>query len=119
MGCVYVYLLINLFFTDDPSEFWGKIAKEFHWKVEPIKEDFLKYNFNVNDGPIKIEWMKGAKLNICYNTLDRHLEKRAQQVAFFWEGNDPKDSGQITYGELHKDVCKFANVLRAKGIKKV
>ena len=63
--------------------------------------------------------MKGAKLNICYNTLDRHLEKRAQQVAFYWEGNDPKDGGQITYGELHKDVCKFANALRAKGVKKV
>ena len=75
MSCVYVYLLINLFFTDDPSEFWGKIAKEFHWKVEPIKEDFLKYNFNVNDGPIKIEWMKGAKLNICYNTLGKNYDQ--------------------------------------------
>lgn len=103
---------------EDPAQFWGQIAKDFHWKVEPNKEDFLKYNFNVKDGPIKIEWMKGAKLNICYNTLDRHLEKRAQQVAFYWEGNDPKDGGQITYGELHKDVCKFANALRAKGVKK-
>ena len=63
--------------------------------------------------------MKGAKLNICYNTLDRHLEKRASQVAFHWEGNDPKDAGKITYAELHKDVCKFANVLRSKGVKKV
>jgi len=103
---------------EDPAQFWGQIAKDFHWKVEPNKEDFLKYNFNVKDGPIKIEWMKGAKLNICYNTLDRHLEKRAQQVAFYWEGNNPKDGGQITYGELHKDVCKFANALRAKGVKK-
>ena len=67
----------------------------------------------------KIEWMKGSKLNICYNTLDRHLEKRASQVAFHWEGNDPKDAGKITYAELHKDVCKFANVLRSKGVKKV
>ena len=63
--------------------------------------------------------MKGSKLNICYNTLDRHLEKRASQVAFHWEGNDPKDAGKITYAELHKDVCKFANVLRSKGVKKV
>ena len=63
--------------------------------------------------------MKGAKLNICYNTLDRHLEKRASQIAFHWEGNDPKDAGKITYAELHKDVCKFANVLRSKGVKKV
>ena len=67
----------------------------------------------------KIEWMKGSKLNICYNTLDRQLEKRASQVAFHWEGNDPKDAGKITYAELHKDVCKFANVLRSKGVKKV
>jgi acetyl-CoA synthetase len=56
---------------DDPFLFWSQIAKEFHWKVEPTKDGFLDYNFNVNDGPIKIEWMKGAKLNICYNTLDR------------------------------------------------
>ena len=77
------------------------------------------FQFALISGPIKIEWMKGAKLNICYNTLDRHLEKRAQQVAFYWEGNNPKDGGQITYGELHKDVCKFANALRAKGVKKV
>ena len=63
--------------------------------------------------------MKGSKLNICYNTLDRHLEKRASQVAFHWEGNDPKDAGKITYAELHKDVCKFANVLRSKGVQKV
>lgn len=103
---------------DDPYQFWGQIAKEFHWKKEPTKEDFVNYNFNVNDGPIKIEWMKGSKLNICYNTLDRHLEKRASQVAFHWEGNDPKDAGKITYAELHKDVCKFANVLRSKGVKK-
>ncbi len=78
----------------------------------------FSYNFNVNDGPIKIEWMKDAKLNICYNTLDRHLESRADQVAFHWEGNDPQDSGKITYAELHKEVCKFANVLRSKNIKK-
>ena len=49
---------------DDPAGFWGEIAERFHWKVPPSKEQFLSYNFNVNDGPIKIEWMKGAKLNI-------------------------------------------------------
>ena len=103
---------------DDPAGFWGEIAEEFHWKVPASKEQFLSYNFNVNDGPIKIEWMKGAKLNICYNTLDRHLEKRADQIAFYWEGNDPKDAGKITYAELHKDVCKFANCLKSKGVSK-
>lgn len=104
---------------DDPFSFWSSIAKDFHWKVEPTKEDFCSYNFDINQGPIRIEWMKNAKLNICYNALDRNLEKCADKVAFHWEGNDPKDSGKITYGELHKDVCKFANVLRSKGVKKV
>ena len=87
----------------------------------PIKEGHqipVLYNLLIFSS-FKIEWMKGSKLNICYNTLDRHLEKRASQVAFHWEGNDPKDAGKITYAELHKDVCKFANVLRSKGVKKV
>jgi len=104
--------------VDDPHAFWSDIASGFHWKTFPTKDNFLSYNFNVKDGPIKIEWMKDGKLNICYNTLDRHLEKRSEQIAFYWEGNDPKDEGKITYQELHKEVCKFANVLRAKGVKK-
>ena len=66
--------------VEDPYAFWSEIAGQFHWKTPPTKENFLNYNFNVKDGPIKIEWMKDGKLNICYNTLDRHLEKRAQQV---------------------------------------
>jgi len=101
--------------VDDPHAFWSEIASTFHWKKAPTKENFLNYNFNVKDGPIKIEWMKDGVLNICYNTLDRHLEKRGQQIAFYWEGNDPKDEGKITYAELHRDVCKFANVLKTKG----
>jgi len=104
--------------VDDPYTFWNDIASTFHWKSFPTKDNFLSYNFDVNEGPIKIEWMKDGKLNICYNTLDRHLEKRSQQIAFYWEGNDPKDEGKITYAELHKEVCKFANVLKTKGVKK-
>ena len=57
--------------------------QEFHWKEAPTKENFLKYNFNLNEGPISIEWMKDAKLNICYNALDRQLEKKGSQVRFF------------------------------------
>ena len=87
--------------------------------VQAIATTFLYYAMYHFFSSFKIEWMKGSKLNICYNTLDRHLEKRASQVAFHWEGNDPKDAGKITYAELHKDVCKFANVLRSKGVKKV
>jgi len=104
--------------VEDPTAFWGEIARKFHWKKQPTKDNFLSYNFNVKDGPIKIEWMKDGVTNICYNTLDRHLEKKGQQIAFYWEGNDPKDEGKITYAELHKEVCKFANVLKSKGVRK-
>jgi len=72
----------------------------------------------VNDGPIKVEWMADGVTNVCYNCLDQHLPQKADEIAFYWEGNDPKDEGKITFGQLHKEVCKFANVLKAKGIKK-
>ena len=62
--------------------------------------------------------MRDAKTNLSYNCLDRHLEKSGGKTAFFWEGNDPRDEGQITYAQLHKEVCKFANVLKSKGVKK-
>ena len=65
---------------EDPYAFWNPIVEEFHWKEYPTKENFLKYNFNLNDGPISIEWMRDGKLNICYNSLDRHIEKRGSQV---------------------------------------
>merc|ERR1739844_706963 len=104
--------------VEDPATFWGEIAEKFHWKMSPTKDNFLSYNFNVNNGPIEIKWMCDGKLNICYNALDRHLDKKGSQVAFYWEGNDPKDEGKITYSELHKEVCKFANVLKTKGVRK-
>jgi len=83
--------------VEDPATFWGEIATKFHWKMAPTKENFLSYNFNVNNGPIEIKWMRDGKLNICYNALDRHLDKKGSQVAFYWEGNDPNDEGKITY----------------------
>ena len=102
-----------------PEIFWGKIAKQFYWKSPPEEtSDFMKYNFNVDEGPIKIEVAPGSKTNLCYNCLDRHLEDKGSQVAFYWEGNEPADEGKITYKELHAEVCKFANVLKKKGVKK-
>ena len=65
-----------------------------------------------------MKWMRDAKTNLSYNCLDRHLEKSGGKTAFFWEGNDPRDEGKVTYAELHKEVCKFANVLKSKGVKK-
>jgi len=65
---------------DNPHGFWSAIVDAFHWHARPSEENFLKYNFDINEGPIFIEWMKDAKLNICYNALDRHIEKRGNQV---------------------------------------
>lgn len=104
--------------VENPEAFWREIAKQFHWKTPP--ENFLAYNFNVDKGPIFIKWMEGAKTNICYNVLDRIVEEKnaGNTIAFFWEGNYPGDSSKITYAELLKEVCKFSNVLKGKGIKK-
>nr|XP_002740861.2 PREDICTED: acetyl-coenzyme A synthetase, cytoplasmic-like [Saccoglossus kowalevskii] len=104
---------------DNPDEFWGKIAKDFYWKTPPTGK-ILEYNFDVSKGKIDVKWMKGAVTNICYNVLDRNVNEKGlgDQVAFFWEGNDPDDSSKITYSELLKSVCKFANVLKSQGVKK-
>ncbi|XP_073861229.1 acetyl-coenzyme A synthetase, cytoplasmic isoform X14 [Macaca fascicularis] len=105
--------------VEEPREFWGDIAKEFYWKT-PCPGPFLRYNFDVTKGKIFIEWMKGASTNICYNVLDRnvHEKKLGDKVAFYWEGNEPGETTQITYHELLVQVCQFSNVLRKQGIQK-
>ncbi|XP_028355365.1 acetyl-coenzyme A synthetase, cytoplasmic isoform X3 [Physeter macrocephalus] len=102
---------------EEPREFWGDIAKEFYWKT-PCPGPFLQYNFDVTKGKIFIEWMKGATTNICYNVLDRivYEKKLGDKVAFYWEGNEPEETTQITYRELLVQVCHFSNVLRKQGI---
>ncbi len=97
----------------DPEGFWGEIANGFHWQQKWTK--VREYDFK---DKIWIKWFAGAKTNISYNCLDRHLEKRANQVALLWEGNEPTEDKKITYKELHEQVCKFANVLKAQGVKK-
>ncbi len=100
----------------DPEGFWGEVAEDFHWekKWDKVRD----YNYNRNDGKIRIEWFSGARTNITYNCLDRHLEKRGDQAAIIWEGNEPGTDRKITYKELHEQVCKFANVLKANGVEK-
>lgn len=96
-----------------PEEFWAKIAKEFVWKKE--WETVLKWNFLEPN----VEWFIGGKLNITENCLDRHLASRANQVAFYWEPNDPSEEAtQLTYRQLYEQVCMFANVLKKNGAKK-
>ena len=97
----------------DPEGFWGEIANGFHWQQKWTK--VREYDFK---DKIWIKWFAGAKTNISYNCLDRHLEKRANQVALLWEGKEPTEDKKITYKELHEQVCKFANVLKSQGVKK-
>lgn len=69
----------------DPYAFWQSFVKEFHWKKPPTEQNFVRYNFHIQKGPILIKWMEGAQLNVCYNLLDRHVRNgRGDQVAFYW-----------------------------------
>lgn len=97
----------------DPEGFWGEVAQQFHWEKRWTK--VREYDFR---DKISIKYFQGGRTNICYNALDRHLEKRGDQVAFFWEGNDIGEDAKITYRQLHAEVCKFANVLKSFGVKK-
>lgn len=70
--------------VEEPEKFWGKIADAFYWESRPNNK-FLDYNFDVRNGPIFIKWMQGAKTNLCYNALDRHVANGlGDKVAFFW-----------------------------------
>jgi acetyl-CoA synthetase len=99
--------------VQDPEGFWAEIAEHFQWKRK--WDQVLDWNF---EEP-KIEWFKGATLNITENALDRHLADRGGKVALIWEPNDPKEKNiTYTYSELHSAVCQFANALKARGIVK-
>ena len=98
---------------EDPEKFWGEEANKFISWSRPW-ETVTKGDFN----SLNVNWFINGKLNACYNCVDRHLEKNKDKVAIIWEGNDPKNSKNITYSELHKQVCKFANVLKKLNIKK-
>ena len=98
----------------DPDAFWAHEAKQIQWT-----KPFTKVK-NTSFGPdkVSIKWFEDGTLNVAANCLDRHLEKRAKQTAIIWEGDDPAQSRHITYEELHREVCRFANVLKANGAKK-
>jgi acetyl-CoA synthetase len=97
----------------DPTGFWGDEAKRLDWIKKPTKVKNTSFT-----GDVSIKWFEDGTLNASYNCVDRHLAKRGDQTAIIWEGDDPKDSRKVTYKELHADVCKFANVLKARGVKK-
>ena len=100
----------------DPKDFWAEVAEDFHWFSK--WEEVSNYNYDRRQGPISVEWFKGAKTNVCYNCVDRHLEIRADKTAIIWEGNEPGEDATISYRQLHEQVSKFANVLKSRGVKK-
>ncbi len=100
----------------DPSAFWGEKAEEFHWFKKWDK--VCDFNYDMDKGPVSIKWFEGGKTNIVYNCLDRHLDTRGDQTAIIWEGNEPTEDARFTFKELHEQVCKFANVLKSRGVKK-
>jgi acetyl-CoA synthetase len=98
----------------DPDGFWAEQAKRIDWIKKPTKVKNTTYDAH----NVSIKWFEDGTLNASYNCVDRHLAKRGDQTALIWEGDDPKDDKKITYKQLHAEVCRFANVLKARGVKK-
>jgi len=98
----------------DPNAFWAEHGKRIHW----MKPFHKVKNTSFGPGNVSIKWFEDGTTNAAYNCVDRHLEKRANQTAIIWEGDDPSESRKITYRELHDEVCRFANILRNRNIGK-
>ncbi|HWD59567.1 MAG TPA: acetate--CoA ligase [Stellaceae bacterium] len=98
---------------EDPDGFWGREGKRLDW-VKPYTR-VMNASF---DGDVSIKWYEDGTLNAAYNCIDRHLATRGDQVAILWEGDDPGEDRKVTYKELHEGVCRLANVLKSRGVKK-
>ncbi|MEN9433106.1 MAG: hypothetical protein RLZZ422_695 [Pseudomonadota bacterium] len=100
--------------VDDPEGFWAEQAEQYlTWQKK--WDNVLDWSF---EGDVQVSWFQGGQLNVAENCLDRHLATRGDQVALIWEGDNPNEDRKITYKELHEEVCKFANVLKGRGVKK-
>ena len=93
----------------DPQTFFGEQAEENLAWIEPFTSI---HNNKFSDS----KWFEGGKINIAYNCIDRHLQSDADKIALIWEGDDPEQSKEITYAELHLNVCKFSNILKKLGV---
>ncbi|MFL5267432.1 MAG: acetate--CoA ligase [Stellaceae bacterium] len=98
---------------DEPDRFWAEHGKRIDW-IKP----FTKVRNASFAGDVRIAWYEDGTLNASSNCIDRHLPKRAEQTAILWEGDDPGEDRRVTYRELHEAVCRLANVLKARGVKK-
>lgn len=98
---------------NNPNTFWAEQAQSFLDWYQPWNE-VSRFDFRKGEAA----WFTGATLNVSYNCIDRHLPQRAQQTAIIWEGDNPDESQHISYQELHQQVCRLANVLKQRGVKK-
>jgi acetyl-CoA synthetase len=99
---------------NDPDGFWAEQAQRLDWVKFPSKIKNTSYAYP----NVSIKWFEDGVLNVSANCLDRHLAKRGDEVALLWEGDTPGTDGKVTYRQLHEQVCRFANVLKANGVKK-
>ena len=97
----------------DPDGFWGEMAERLDWFTKPTKIKNVSYK-----SPISIKWYEDGVLNACYNCIDRHLPEKENSTVLIYEGNDPNMHRKITYGELKEEVCKLANAMKERGVKK-
>jgi acetyl-CoA synthetase len=97
----------------EPDGFWREQGKRLHW-MKP----FTKVKNTSFTGDVRIRWYEDGTLNASYNCIDRHLAQRADQTAILWEGDSPTEQRHVSYAELHENVCRLANVLKARGVAK-
>lgn len=99
---------------DHPDAFWGEHASMLEWYSTPTKVQ----NTHFGADNVSIRWFEDGSLNASYNCIDRHLAKHATKVAYYWEGDSPEDSQEVTYQQVHYEVCKLANALKKMGVTK-
>jgi acetyl-CoA synthetase len=107
------YLALYQESIQQPDLFWGKAAEQFLTWDRPWSQ-VREFDFHLGTAT----WFRDGKLNITTNCIDRHLAARGDQTAFIWEGDDPSQDAKVTYRELHLHVCRFANLLKQRGVKK-
>ncbi len=100
--------------AENNDAYWLKVAERLDWMKAPTKGGNV--SFAADD--LHIEWFADGTLNACVNCVDRHLENHAEDIAIIWEGDDPDVSQKITYREVHEEVCRMANTLKARGVRK-
>ena len=100
--------------VNTPEDFWSEHGKRIDW-IKPFSK--IK-NVDFSYPNVSIKWFEDGQLNVSANCIDRHLDKRAEQTAIIWEGDNPDESKHISYAELHRQVCKLSNVYKKLGVKK-